>query len=124
MRISDWSSDVCSSDLDMGFAPQLNQILRFLPKNRQTLLFSATLPPDILKLAAKYLKEPVRVTVGPISKPIQKIEQAVVETTAISTAVKANLTISSSHSCEQPRGIARGGSIGKQAEEGQGGNAC
>ncbi|MFN0019368.1 MAG: hypothetical protein ACKVP0_13975 [Pirellulaceae bacterium] len=50
--------------------------------------------------------------------------KAVVETTVISTAAKMNLTISSSHSCKQPRGIARGGSIGKQAEEGQGGKEC
>ena len=50
--------------------------------------------------------------------------KAVVETTAISTAAKLNLAISSSHSCEQPRGIARGGSIGKQAAKGQGGKEC
>ncbi|MBI3555129.1 MAG: DEAD/DEAH box helicase [Deltaproteobacteria bacterium] len=67
--------------LDMGFAPQLNEILRFLPKSRQTMLFSATLPPDILKLAAKYLKDPVRVTVGPVSEPIELIKQSVVKTT-------------------------------------------
>ena len=67
--------------LDMGFAPQLNEILRFLPKSRQTMMFSATLPPDILKLAAKYLKDPVRVTVGPVSEPIELIKQSVVKTT-------------------------------------------
>ncbi len=67
--------------LDMGFAPQLNDILRYLPKSRQTMLFSATLPPDILKLAAKYLKDPVRVTVGPVSEPIELIKQSVVKTT-------------------------------------------
>lgn len=68
--------------LDMGFAPQLNEVLRFLPKNRQTLLFSATMPPDILKLAGKYLKDPVRVTVGTVSEPVKKIVQSVVQTTA------------------------------------------
>lgn len=67
--------------LDMGFAPQLNQILRFLPKARQTMLFTATLPPDIVKLAAKYVKDPVRVTVGEVSKPVTKIAQSVVQTT-------------------------------------------
>lgn len=70
--------------LDMGFAPQLNEILRFLPKNRQTLLFSATIPPDIQKLAAKYLKEPIRITVGPIAQPVQKIMQSVIQTTTAS----------------------------------------
>lgn len=67
--------------LDMGFAPQLNEVLRFLPKNRQTLFFSATLPNDILKLAAKYLKDPIRVTVGAVSQPVRKIVQSTVQTT-------------------------------------------
>jgi superfamily II DNA/RNA helicase len=66
--------------LDMGFAPQLNEILRFLPKVRQTLFFSATLPADIEKLSSKYLRDPVRVTVGAISQPVQKIQQSIVET--------------------------------------------
>jgi ATP-dependent RNA helicase DeaD len=67
--------------LDMGFAPQLNEILRFLPKCRQTLLFSATMPNDILKLAQKYLKDPVRVTIGSASTPVKAITQEVVHTT-------------------------------------------
>jgi superfamily II DNA/RNA helicase len=67
--------------LDMGFAPQLNQILRFLPKSRQTLFFSATLPSDIEKLSARFLKDPARVTVGAVSQPVQSIQQSVVETT-------------------------------------------
>ena len=41
--------------LDMGFAPQIEQILRFIPKDHQTLLFSATLPDNILKISQKYL---------------------------------------------------------------------
>ncbi|MBI2605014.1 MAG: DEAD/DEAH box helicase [Deltaproteobacteria bacterium] len=68
--------------LDMGFAPQLNEILRFVPKSRQTLLFSATIPPDIQKLAARYLKDPVRVTIGVVSQPVRKITQSVIQTTA------------------------------------------
>jgi superfamily II DNA/RNA helicase len=67
--------------LDMGFAPQLNEILRFVPKVRQTLFFSATLPSDIEKLSSRFLKDPVRVTVGAISQPVQKIQQAVIQTT-------------------------------------------
>jgi superfamily II DNA/RNA helicase len=67
--------------LDMGFAPQLNEILRFLPKVRQTLFFSATLPSDIEKLSARFLKDPVRVTIGAISQPVQKIQQSVIQTT-------------------------------------------
>ncbi len=66
--------------LDMGFAPQLNEILRFLPKVRQTLCFSATLPSDIEKLSARYLKDPVRVTIGVVSQHANKIQQSVVQT--------------------------------------------
>ncbi|TDJ59576.1 MAG: DEAD/DEAH box helicase [Nitrospina sp.] len=68
--------------LDMGFAPQLNKILPYLPKTRQTLLFSATLPANIEQLSARYLTHPVRVTVGPVSRPVEKIQQSIVETTA------------------------------------------
>lgn len=68
--------------LDMGFAPQLNQILRHLPQTRQTLCFSATLPPDMEKLAARFLKNPARVTIGGVSQPAQAIAQSIVQTTA------------------------------------------
>ncbi len=67
--------------LDMGFAPQLNEILRFIPKTRQTLFFSATLPSDIEKLSSRFLKEPIRITVGAVSQPVTLIQQSVVETT-------------------------------------------
>lgn len=50
--------------LDMGFAPQLQQIVPHLPKERQAMLFSATLPQEIMKIAESYLRNPVRVTVG------------------------------------------------------------
>jgi len=65
----------------MGFAPQLNEILRYLPTVRQTLFFSATLPKNILKLAAKYLKDPVRISVGTLSKPVETLNHTMVETT-------------------------------------------
>jgi ATP-dependent RNA helicase DeaD len=67
--------------LDMGFAPQLNEILRHLPANRQTLLFSATLPDNIMGLANRYLKNPVRVNAGSPETPVQKIHHSVVQTT-------------------------------------------
>ncbi len=66
--------------LDMGFAAQLKEILRFLPAHRQTLFFSATFPPDIQKLATKYLKDPVRISVGPVSQPVEVIQQAMIQT--------------------------------------------
>jgi ATP-dependent RNA helicase RhlE len=65
--------------LDMGFAPQLNQILRHLPKKRQTLLFSATLAPEIEKLAVQMLHQPTRVSIGAVSRPVEKIQQSIVQ---------------------------------------------
>lgn len=67
--------------LDMGFAPQLDEIQRFLPKEKQTLMFSATYPANIKQMAAKYLREPVRISTGSVSQPISTIKQSVIHTT-------------------------------------------
>ena len=64
--------------LDMGFTPQIELILKFIPKNHQTLLFSATLPDNILKISDKYLNKPERISVGSLSTPIEKIKQEVI----------------------------------------------
>ena len=64
--------------LDMGFTPQINQVLETVPKKHQTLLFSATLPKNIIRLAEKYLNKPERISVGSTSTPIEKIKQEVV----------------------------------------------
>ena len=61
--------------LDMGFTPQIELILKFIPKQHQTLLFSATLPNNILKISEKYLNNPERIAVGSLSTPIEKIKQ-------------------------------------------------
>ena len=50
--------------LDMGFAPQVNQILGAVPKDRQTMLFSATMPENIVRIATRHMKLPVRVEVA------------------------------------------------------------
>lgn len=63
--------------LDMGFSVQIERIMKFLPPKRQTLLFSATLPHNIVKLSEKYLTHPVRVSVGPSSTPAPKIKQEI-----------------------------------------------
>ena len=61
--------------LDMGFTPQIELILKFIPKDHQTLLFSATLPNNILRISEKYLNNPERIAVGSLSSPIEKIKQ-------------------------------------------------
>ncbi len=67
--------------LDMGFAPQINQILEALPEERQTLLFSATLPMDVAELARASVKDPVRVTIGRSAAPAERAAQALHHTT-------------------------------------------
>lgn len=67
--------------LDMGFAPQLNMILSLLPAQRQTLFFTATWAKELDQLAKKYLKNPVRVTVGEVSRAAPDITQSIVMTT-------------------------------------------
>ena len=68
--------------LDMGFAPQINQILDALPLERQTLLFSATLPTDVTRLVQASLNGAVRVMVTPHSTTAEGVTQAVHHTTS------------------------------------------
>jgi ATP-dependent RNA helicase RhlE len=63
--------------LDMGFAPQLNRIVADIPKYRQTLLFSATMPPEVEALARKYLRKPVVVQVGMRTQAASTVTHAV-----------------------------------------------
>jgi ATP-dependent RNA helicase RhlE len=62
--------------VDMGFAPDLRRILKLLPTDRQTLMFSATMPPDLNKVASEALHHPQRLEVTPPSRPAASIEQA------------------------------------------------
>ena len=68
--------------LDMGFIPDIEEICSKLPKSRQTLLFSATMPPPIQKLAAKFLNDPKRVEVARPATANVNIEQRLVEVRA------------------------------------------
>ena len=63
--------------VDMGFAPDLKRILALLPRDRQTLMFSATMPPELNRVAKDALHEPVRVDLAPPSRPAAGISQAV-----------------------------------------------
>ncbi|MFM8454094.1 MAG: DEAD/DEAH box helicase [Gammaproteobacteria bacterium] len=66
--------------LDMGFSIQLQQIAKHLPKERQTLMFSATMPQSVMKIAESYLNNPVRVSIAGTNKPAEKIKQEAVRT--------------------------------------------
>lgn len=72
---------------DMGFGIQIEEIIKNLPRQRQTLMFSATMPPNIERLAAKYLNSPERISVGSTSQPYEKIKQEMIK---VSEAEKLN----------------------------------
>lgn len=63
--------------LDMGFIPDIRRILKLVPENRQTLLFSATLAQEVRDLAASLLKNPVEVTIVPEVRTADLIQQSV-----------------------------------------------
>ena len=61
--------------LDMGFAPQIKQILAKVPKDRQTMLFSATMPDDIVRMATEHMKLPFRVEIARSGTAAERVEQ-------------------------------------------------
>ena len=61
--------------LDMGFINDVRKVISIIPDKKQTLLFSATMPPDIEKLASTILKNPAKVAITPISSTVDTIEQ-------------------------------------------------
>lgn len=63
--------------LDMGFAPQIKKILDRVPKNRQTMLFSATMPDDIVKIANTHMSLPLRVEVAPAGSAVKSVTQEI-----------------------------------------------
>jgi len=74
-KVSFFILDEADRMLDMGFYDDIMQIVARLPKERQTLLFSATMPPKIQQMANKVLKNPVEVKLA-VSKPADKIKQS------------------------------------------------
>jgi len=84
--------------LDMGFLPDLRRILAHLPRQRQTLLFSATIPPAITALAREFLHDPLAVQVGPQSTPPPRLMHTVfpvasTHKTALLLALLARISI-------------------------------
>lgn len=63
--------------LDMGFAPQIQKIFHVLPVDRQTMLFSATMPPEIMKMATAHMKLPIRVEVAPTGTTAERVTQEI-----------------------------------------------
>ncbi len=63
--------------LDMGFAPQIKKIFQHLPLERQTMLFSATLAPEIMKMATSFMKLPIRIEVAPTGSIAEHLTQEI-----------------------------------------------
>jgi hypothetical protein len=63
--------------LDMGFAPEVRRLAKAMPSDRQTVLFSATMPADIAKLANELMRDPVRIEVAPQATTVERIDQKV-----------------------------------------------
>ena len=63
--------------LDMGFLPQIKKILQLVPKERQTMLFSATLSSEIMKIATTTMKLPVRIEIAPPGTTVERVTQEI-----------------------------------------------
>ncbi len=66
--------------LDMGFSEQLETIIEVMHEQRQTLMFSATMPDNIVRLSKRYLRDPKRISIGSTTTPIAHIKQDVIHT--------------------------------------------
>ncbi len=61
--------------LDMGFAPQIERILKLIPRDRQTMLFSATMPVEIMKMASSHMRLPVCTEIAPSGTAAENVSQ-------------------------------------------------
>ncbi len=77
-RLEVFVLDEADRMLDMGFIHDVRKVIAKLPKQRQTLFFSATMPREITDLAARLLNDPIRVEVTPVATTVDKIDQRVI----------------------------------------------
>ncbi|HEU5114973.1 MAG TPA: DEAD/DEAH box helicase, partial [Candidatus Paceibacterota bacterium] len=77
-RVSVLVLDEADHMFDIGFMPQIKEIVRRVPKDRQTLLFSATMPEEIAKLAIEHMKLPLRIEVAPAGSTAHTVDQEII----------------------------------------------
>ncbi|WP_026393294.1 DEAD/DEAH box helicase [Acetobacterium malicum] len=76
-QIKSFVLDEADMMLDMGMLQDVRKIIKHMPAERQNMLFSATMPPEIAKLSGSILRDPVKVTITPVSSTVEVIEQNV-----------------------------------------------
>ena len=76
-RVEIFVLDEADRMLDMGFIHDVRRVLKFLPEKKQTLFFSATMPPEVMELVDALLHDPAKVGVDPVSSPVEVIDQKV-----------------------------------------------
>lgn len=74
-RVEIFVLDEADRMLDMGFIHDVRRVLKLLPEKKQTLFFSATMPPEVMDLVNTLLHDPVKVAVDPVSSPVEVIDQ-------------------------------------------------
>ena len=77
-QLSIFVLDEADRMLDMGFIHDVKRIVKLLPRERQTLLFSATMPNEVKNLAQSLLQDPIEVTVTPVSSTVERIDQCMI----------------------------------------------
>lgn len=89
-RVSVIVLDEADHMFDIGFAPQIKEIMKKVPANRQTLLFSATMPNEIAKLAVEHMQLPLRIEMAPAGTSSANVEQEII---VVNRGAKFNLLV-------------------------------